>query len=672
MLMCVKSSAKLRCRTSRALCRGSVALCVSLAVGLAAIVICGFMIYKGAVADTKFEPSRGFYTNAISVTITSATVGAKIYYTTDSSVPTTNSALYSAPIPISKTTVLRAAAFKTGYFPSDINTHTYIFPMDVIHQPANPPGFPTSWFDGTKSIAPDYEMDQRIVTNAARGGTEIVAGLRAIPTLSIVTATSNMFGRSAGLYFGAGPVHCPASVEWINTNNTTGFQVNCGLMLHGDFSRKMSWTLKKSFKLKFRSEYGPSKLKFPMFDWDPAAADTFNEIVLRGGSDDSFAHGGAGASYVKDEFARRTQLAMGAPCSHGTFVHLYINGLYWGLYNVVEALGTDLAANYFGGDHPEWNAIVSGHAVDGSSLNAWTQMLNRCRAGLTDNVDYQRIQGNNPDGTRNPAYTNYLDLSNYIDYVILEHWIEINGDDWPGNNYGVANKLGSDSIGFKFFMWDAELSLSGQDMTDAHGGVADPFDHLRLNPEFRLLFADHVYRHCYHDGALTPARALARWLKLLDEVDPAIICEAARWGDMYDTSRLFDVNFWRGKQEYFYRYVQNLAQTAINRWRNAGLYPSIDAPDFNQHGGLFAKGFQLVMTAANAIYYTLDGSDPREYGTSSVVGMLYTGPITLTSDVTVKARARSPTNEWSALHEAVFTAEKSPLPRNTELLEQQP
>jgi hypothetical protein len=200
--------------------------------------------------------------------------------------------------------------------------------------------------------------------------------------------------------------------------------------------------------------------------------------------------------------------------------------------------------------------------------------------------------------------------------------------------------------------------------------VADPFAYLRLNPEFRLLFADHVYRHCYHDGALTPAQARARWLKLLDEVDPAIISEAARWGDMYDAGRLFDVNFWRGNQEYFYRYVQNLAQTAINRWRNAGLYPSIDAPEFNQHGGPFSRGYQLVMTATNAIYYTLDGSDPREYGTSSAVGTLYAGPITLTSDVTVKARARSPAKEWSALHEAVFTAETPPLLRITELLDQ--
>jgi hypothetical protein len=66
------------------------------------------------VADTKFTPNRGFYTNAIAVTITTTTTAAQIHYTLDSGVPTTNSPLCGGPIPITNTTVLRAAAFQTG------------------------------------------------------------------------------------------------------------------------------------------------------------------------------------------------------------------------------------------------------------------------------------------------------------------------------------------------------------------------------------------------------------------------------------------------------------------------------------------------------------------------------------------------------------------------------
>ena len=99
----------------------------------------------GVVADTKFTPDRGIYDEAISVTITSATAGASIYYTTDGSAPTTNDSLYGGPIPITNTTVLRAAAFQSGSLPTDTDTQSYIFPDDVRRQPVAPSAFPTNW-----------------------------------------------------------------------------------------------------------------------------------------------------------------------------------------------------------------------------------------------------------------------------------------------------------------------------------------------------------------------------------------------------------------------------------------------------------------------------------------------------------------------------------------------
>jgi hypothetical protein len=96
------------------------------------------------VADTKCTPGSGFYSNAVAVTITCATAGADIRYTTDCGEPTTNSLLYTSPIPVTNTTVLRAVAFKSGSAPSDIDTHTYIFPAQAIRQPTNPSGFSTN------------------------------------------------------------------------------------------------------------------------------------------------------------------------------------------------------------------------------------------------------------------------------------------------------------------------------------------------------------------------------------------------------------------------------------------------------------------------------------------------------------------------------------------------
>ena len=112
--------------------------------------------FAGFVADTTFSHDRGFYTAPFSVTISSATTNAAIYYTTDGTEPSpANGTLYTAPVPVTTTTTLRAAAFLADHAPTNIDTHTYLFLNDVINQPNSYPGYPTSWAGRTA----DYEMD---------------------------------------------------------------------------------------------------------------------------------------------------------------------------------------------------------------------------------------------------------------------------------------------------------------------------------------------------------------------------------------------------------------------------------------------------------------------------------------------------------------------------------
>ena len=84
---------------------------------------------------------------------------------------------------------------------------------------------------------------------------------------------------------------------------------------------------------------------------------------------------------------------------------------------------------------------------------------------------------------------------------------------------------------FRFFVWDQEIML------DYHGraasrisstGVAgDVFQKMRTSDEFRLLFADRVYRHCFNNGALSMAASQERFLNLANEIDKAIVAESA-------------------------------------------------------------------------------------------------------------------------------------------------
>ena len=127
--------------------------------------------FLGFVADLKFSQARGFYDVPFDLTITTTTAGVEIRYTTNGTPPSlTNGVVYTDAIALSATTTLRAGAFKDGFGPSPIDTHTYIFLDDVIHQSTNgvaPPGWPTSWSPNVR----DYGMDPDVVNNPRYSGT---------------------------------------------------------------------------------------------------------------------------------------------------------------------------------------------------------------------------------------------------------------------------------------------------------------------------------------------------------------------------------------------------------------------------------------------------------------------------------------------------------------------
>ena len=142
----------------------------------------GAGVAEPQVADTTFSVDRGFYDATFDVEITTATAGSTIRYTTDFSWPTESTGtIYSGPISITTTTVLRAIAYKTGLLSTNVDTQTYIYLADVINQPVSPPGWPTdsaSW-DG---FTPDYEMDPAVVSAYSA---EIIDDLRAMPTMAL-------------------------------------------------------------------------------------------------------------------------------------------------------------------------------------------------------------------------------------------------------------------------------------------------------------------------------------------------------------------------------------------------------------------------------------------------------------------------------------------------------
>jgi hypothetical protein len=77
------------------------------------------------VATPAFSPGGGTYTGSVTVTISDATSGATIHYTTDGSTPTTSSAVYTTPLTFTQTTTLKAMAAATGMTNSAVASATY-------------------------------------------------------------------------------------------------------------------------------------------------------------------------------------------------------------------------------------------------------------------------------------------------------------------------------------------------------------------------------------------------------------------------------------------------------------------------------------------------------------------------------------------------------------------
>ena len=85
------------------------------------------------VATPTFSPSTGNYTTTQSVTIATTTDGASIYYTTNGTEPTQASRLFTGPVNVGSTTMLRARAYMPGMDASAVASATYTFPTGVAN-----------------------------------------------------------------------------------------------------------------------------------------------------------------------------------------------------------------------------------------------------------------------------------------------------------------------------------------------------------------------------------------------------------------------------------------------------------------------------------------------------------------------------------------------------------
>jgi len=472
--------------------------------------------------ELAFDHPAGFCDTAFALAITAPGGKMAIYYTTNGEDPQPGYAsLYTGPIVIDSTAVVRAAVFDSGTNLAGAAARTFLFIPDILNQTGA--RFPTSWgVNRGQPVLACYRMTTAKNTNAAVRQS-VAAGLRFLPALSIIANPEDLFSPETGIYTHprerGRDWERGVSLEMFEADGKLAFQCDCGLRIHGGTSRQPEVTPKHSFRLAFKKRYGAAALHFPLFGKDGVAE--FDTLVLRAGNNDSWlakqGEGGRRADYLRDEWMRRSMQDMGHPSARGRFVHLYLNGLYWGVYDLCESPGPALLAPDTGNaaayDVRKADTIESGDAL------AWNKMMTLANAGVNDDRSYETI-------------SHYLDLPELADYLILNFYA--GNSDWDRSANWVAIRSRAPGGRFQFLVWDGEGTLGSldADTLDFDDDESPPrlFHKLVENEAFRKLFADRAQELLSQNGPLTPNAAAGRYRILAESVAPALTAEAARWG----------------------------------------------------------------------------------------------------------------------------------------------
>lgn len=323
--------------------------------------------YKLAYSEKPTFSRVGGYAEAgESVEITAP---GTIYYTTDGSKPSTSSSVYSSAIAIQSSTPIRAIAVEDGKLPSEVSTENFL--VEQKHD---------------------------------------------IPVVCIAVNPDEFFGQTNGIY-ADGPGHThkeenfphtaanfwkdierEISFEWFEADGTKGIEFPAGVKIFGQYSRALD---QKSLTIKMRDAYGLESVTYPFFrDYDVT---NFNSLLLRVSGQD------CSSTKLRDAFfAQAVKDTMDLDYMEYRPCAVYINGKYWGLYNLREQLDENYVANHYGVDPEKVDLIKGNSDVKAGSNEDWKQLK-----------DY--VEKNNLSNAQAYEYVkSRVDVEEYADYIITE------------------------------------------------------------------------------------------------------------------------------------------------------------------------------------------------------------------------------------------------------------
>ena len=423
--------------------------------------------------------TSGFYTGTQMVSVTAGS-NITIRYTLDGSKPVSSSTLYTGPITISHTTVLKVRCFASGKLPSPVIARTYLIDENT-----------------------------------------------SLPVISLATSPEWLWGDKLGIYKNTYrereiPVHC----DFFEADGTLGFSVNAGIRLTGQLS---VFYPQKSLTLEARERYGTDAIDYHVFP--ERDLNTFKALYLRT----------AGFPDNRDTFFRdalQHELVINKidlDCQAYRPAVLFLNGEYWGIYNIRDKINDDYAGYLFNLNPDEIDMLEYEATRRPTVMHGDDENYDALYDYITDNdlsvPDYYHV------------IESWMDLDEYINYQICE--IFSDNVFWPDQNIRMWRERRWDAK-WRWILFDLEFGFGMPNARSTDGyrhntlafataqdWVTPPpwstliFRKLLANEQFKIKFIQRFA--VYLNSIFHPDTVLTTINRLQTNLEPEMQRHIARW-----------------------------------------------------------------------------------------------------------------------------------------------
>jgi hypothetical protein len=460
----------------------------------------------------NISTESGFYDDKVSIVLQKKQPENEIRYTLNGDIPDEQSLLYSDPLQLHDLTpenIRFANIPETIKEPGD-----QIFKANILRAVVYSNGCPAS-----NEIVNTYFINKDI--------------RYPVPVVSLITEEDNLFNEETGIYvhgkYGNFDQHGeawerPVHVEIFNTVGTQVVDQDAGMRVHGRGSRKSP---QKSLRLYAGSEYGDDHFDYPFFSQKPNL-NSFRVLLLR-------TTGGTLGPLFKEELCNSLVMNMNLDYPAGETAILFINGEYWGIYNLMERQNSFFVENNYAITDARVDIVAYDRklVIEEGTLEEYNNLIHYIETADPGSSGFYEEMNKR------------LDLDNLIDYYSAQVYFA--NFDWPFSNVELW-KLSNDTARWRYFFFDSDASMIW--LNDDHiTGYNNSMEDYQRSPEFCTIIlrtmlkneqfrANFTKRLTWHlSNTFNPGRVLGEIEKFRSKYSPLVPEHIYRWYNPVDYNK---------------------------------------------------------------------------------------------------------------------------------------